>query len=64
MRLAILYGNETWCLKEKEMVTKRRIEGPMIRAMCSIQLMEGRSSQELMNFLGLEIRPSESSAIV
>ena len=52
VRPAILYGSETWCLKESEMAILRRTERAMIRAMCGVKLMDKRST-ELINRLGL-----------
>ena len=54
VRSAMLYGSETWCLRENEMAVLRRIEKAMIRAMFVITFLEKRSSQELINFLGLD----------
>ena len=50
---AILYGSETWCLKESEMAILRRTERAMIRAMCGVKMMDKRSTEELINMLGL-----------
>ena len=30
----MLYGSETWCLRENEMVVLRRTERAIVRAMC------------------------------
>ena len=54
VRSAMLYGSETWCLRKNEMAVLRRIEKSMIRAMFVITFLEKRSSQELINFLGLD----------
>ena len=40
VRLAMLYGSETWCLRENEMEILRRTERAMVRAMCGVKLME------------------------
>ena len=40
MRLAMLYGSETWFLRENEMAILRRTEGAMVRAMCGAKVME------------------------
>ena len=40
VRLAMLYGSETWCLRENEMAILRRTERAMVRAMCGAKLME------------------------
>ena len=34
VRLAMLYGSETWCLRKKETAILRRTERAMVRAMC------------------------------
>ena len=34
VRSAMLYGSETWCLRENEMITFRRTERAMVRSMC------------------------------
>ena len=36
VRSAMLYGNETWCLMENEMVILRRTKKAMIRARCEV----------------------------
>ena len=40
VRSAMLYGSETWCLRENEMAVLRRSERAMVRAMCGAKLME------------------------
>ena len=50
----MLYGSEAWCLREKEMVTLRRIERAMIRAMCNVKLFDRRNREQLMDMLGIE----------
>ena len=54
VRSALLYGSETWCLRENEMAISRRNEKAMIRAMCGVEIIEKRRSQELMSLLGLK----------
>ena len=54
VRLAMLYGSETWYLRDNEMAILRRTEKSMIRAMCGIKMIEKRSIQELMDLLGLK----------
>ena len=49
---AMLYGSETWCLRENEMAILRT-EKAMMRTMCGIKMIEKRWSQELMSLLGL-----------
>ena len=50
VRLAMLYGSETWCLRENEMAILRRTE----RAMCGANLMEKKRTEDLMEMLGLK----------
>ena len=50
----MLYGSETWCLRENEMVILRRTERAMVRAMCGAKLMERRRTEDLMEMLGLK----------
>ena len=50
----MLYGSETWCLRESDMAILRRTERAMVRAMCGVKLMEKRKTEELMAMLGLE----------
>ena len=49
----MLYGSETWCLRENEMAILRRTERAMVRAMCGAKLME-RRTEDLMEMLGLK----------
>ena len=42
------------CLPEKEIAILKRLEKRKIRAMCGTKLIEKRSSQEVMELLGLE----------
>ena len=39
VRSAILYGTETWCLKEKEVELLRRTKRAKIRAMWGVKLL-------------------------
>ena len=50
----MLYGSETWCLRENEMAILRRTERAMVRAMCGAKLMERRRREDLMEMLGLK----------
>ena len=49
VRLVMLYGSETWCLRENEIAILRRTE----RAMCGAKLMEKKRTEDLMEMLGL-----------
>ena len=44
VRSAMLYGSETWFLRENEMAILRRTE----RAMCGAKLMEKKRTEDLM----------------
>ena len=50
VRLAMLYGSETWCLRENEMDLLRRTQ----RAMCGAKLVEKKRTEHLMEMLGLK----------
>ena len=50
----MLYGSETWCLKENEMAILRRTKRTMVRAMCGAKLMERRRTEDIMEMLGLK----------
>ena len=54
VRSAMLYGNEAWCLREKEMAIFRRTERAMILAMYIMKLLVGRNSEGLMDMLGIK----------
>ena len=49
VRSAILYGSETWCLKENEKAILR-----MERAMCSQKVIDRKTTEEQINVLGLK----------
>jgi len=53
VRSAMMYGSETWFLREKEMAILRRTERAMIRGRCGVKLMDRRNTEELMAVLGL-----------
>ena len=46
VRSAMLYGSETWCLRENEMAILRRTERAIVRAMRGAKLMEKKRSRE------------------
>ena len=54
VRSAMLYGSETWCLRENEMAILRKTEKATMRAMCTVKIIEKRRSQELMSLLGFK----------
>ena len=43
IRSAILYGSETWCLKENEKAILRRTERAMVRAMCGQKVVDRKT---------------------
>ena len=53
VRSAMLYGRETWRLRENVMEILRRTEKAMMRALCGVKFTEKRS-QELTSFLSLK----------
>ena len=53
VRSAMLYGSETWCLRENEMIILRRTERAMVRSMCGVKLVDGKNTEDLMKMLGL-----------
>ena len=50
----MLYGSKTWCLKENEVAILRRTERSMVRAMCSVKLVDKRNTEKLMDKLALK----------
>ena len=46
LRLAILYENEAWCLKENEKAILRRTERAMVRAMCGMKVVDRKTTEE------------------
>ena len=52
VRSAILYGGETWCLKENEKAILRRTERAMVRAMCGQKMVDRKTTEEQMDMLG------------
>ena len=54
VRSAILYGSETWCLRETEMANLRKTERAMVRSMCGVKLVDRKIMEDLMEMLGLK----------
>jgi len=52
VRSAMLYGSETWCMREKDVAILIQTERAMMRAMCGVKLKEKKNTKELMNMLG------------
>ena len=53
VRSAMLYGSETWCLKENKKAMLRRTERAMVRAMCGQKVVDRKTTEEQMDVLGL-----------
>ena len=51
---AMLYGNETWCLRENEMIILRRTERAMVRSISEVKLVDGKNTAGQMKMLGLK----------
>ena len=49
----MLYGSETWSLRETEMAILRRTERAMVRSMCGVKSVDRKNTEELMEMLGL-----------
>ena len=43
-----------WCLSENEVAILRRAERPVVRAMCNVELVDKRNTEELMDMLRLK----------
>ena len=54
VRSAMLYENETWCLRGSEMAILIRTETAMVRSMCGVKLVDRKRMEELMEMLGLK----------
>ena len=55
----MLYGTETWCLRENEMAISRRTE----RAMCGSKQMEKKKTEDLIEMLGLKGREVQMAKV-
>ena len=53
VRSVMLYGSETWPLKEEDIARIARTDMQMIRWMCRVSLLDRKSSEELKNRLGV-----------
>ena len=54
IRSAMLYGSETWCLRESEMGILRRTERAMVRSICAVKLVDRKNMEQLMEMSGLK----------
>ena len=50
----MLYGSETWCLRENEMAILRRTHRAMVKAMCGAKQMKKKRTEDLMEMQGLK----------
>ena len=50
----MLYGSETWCLREAEIAILRKTERSLVSAMRGVKLVDKKNISEMMNML--EIR--------
>ena len=49
VRSAMLYGSETWCLRENKVAILRRAEKSMVSAMCGVKSVDKKNTVELMD---------------
>ena len=54
VRSAMLYGSETWCLRQTEMAVLRKTERAMVRSMCGVKLQDRKKMEGLMEMLGFK----------
>ena len=54
VRSAILYGSETWCLKENKKAILRKTERAMVKAMCGQKIVERKTTEKQMDMLGMK----------
>ena len=53
VRSVVLYGSETWPVKEEDLARLERNDMRMVRWMCNVTLKDRKSSEELRDRLGL-----------
>ena len=53
IRSAILYGSETWSLKENKKAILRRTKMTMVRAMRGQKIVDRKTTKEQVDMLGL-----------
>ena len=53
VRSVVLYGSETWAVKEEDLTRLERNDMRMVRWMCGVTLKDRKSSEELRDRLGL-----------
>ena len=54
IRSAMLYESKMWCLRKNEVAILRRAERSMVRVMCSLNLVDKRNTEKLMDMLELK----------
>ena len=54
VRSAMLYGSETWCLRESEMGILRRTERATVMSMSRVKLIDRKNMEGLMETLDLK----------
>ena len=54
VRLAILYGSETWCLNGNEKAILRRTKRAMVRTTCNHKVLNRKTTEKQMDKLGLK----------
>ena len=52
--MGLMHGSEAWCLKENEKATLKRTERTMVRAMCAQKVVDGKTTEEQMDIVGLK----------
>ena len=66
--MAMLYGSETWCLRESETdILRSRTERAMVRAMSGAKLMGKKRTEDLMEMLGLKetvVRMAKANGVI
>ena len=50
----MLYGSETWCVRENEMAILRRTEKAMMRAMCGVKIILKKKEPRSYEFAGFQ----------
>ena len=66
VRSAILYGSETWCLKENEKAILRRTERTMVRAMCGPKFVDRKTTGkqiDMLRWYGHVLRRDDDSVL-
>ena len=54
VRSAMLYGSETWCLRENEMIIFRRTKRAIVRSTYGVKLVDRKNTEDLMKMLSLK----------